>query len=288
MSNESRGTEPAPSILAADLDGTLIPLEGNEANRAALARIAESVATRQITLVYVTGRHVASVRRAITEHALPRPHWIICDVGSTMYEQRSDGTFAEEGAYRERLESICSARLLIELRDEFLEISALQLQEEEKQGRFKLSYYIARSELRAAVTQIEERLEHIGAPCSLISSIDPFTGDGLIDVLPRDISKAYALQWWSEHHSFERTEIVFAGDSGNDLAALVAGYRTILVGNADPDLARQVAEEHHRQRWTDRLFLAADVATSGVLSGCQQFGLFPPPESNHAAPSRDG
>jgi HAD superfamily hydrolase (TIGR01484 family) len=69
--------------------------------------------------------------------------------------------------------------------------------------------------------------------------VDPFEGQGLLDFLPRDVSKAYALKWWSDYHGVSHSDVVFAGDSGNDLAALTAGFCAILVANADRGVARE-------------------------------------------------
>ena len=81
-----------------------------------------------------------------------------------------------------------------------------------------------------------------------------------------------------------RESIVFAGDSGNDLAALTAGYRAILVGNADRSLAHQALQAHQQSNWSDRLYLAREKATSGVLEGCRWFGLVEARESEHDEP----
>ena len=121
--------------------------------------------------------------------------------------------------------------------------------------------------------EIQKRLDHASAPYSMIHSVDPFNGDGLIDLLPQDVSKAHALSWWVEHVGVAPGGIVFAGDSGNDLAALSAGYQAIVVGNADRSVAQQAQEAHESAGFSDRLYLAEAPATSGVLEGCRWYGL---------------
>ncbi len=64
---------------------------------------------------------------------------------------------------------------------------------------------------------------------------------------------------------------MFAGDSGNDLAALSAGYRSIVVGNASKSVVEEVTAAHRAAGWQDRLFLASRPATSGVLQGFRYF-----------------
>ena len=69
---------------------------------------------------------------------------------------------------------------------------------------------------------------------------------------------------------------LFGRSTAYDLAALIAGYRTIVVANADRRLARQVRDAHRAAGWKDRLHLARGRATSGVLEGCRRFELVAP------------
>ena len=117
-------------------------------------------------------------------------------------------------------------------------------------------------------------LESMSAVWRVISSVDPFNGNGLIDLLPAGVSKAYALDWWIRHRHTDAQHVVFAGDSGNALAALTAGYRAIVVGNADPSVVSMAKKKHQQNGWNNRLYLATQRATSGVLEGCRWFDVF--------------
>jgi len=273
MNEGLREATHAQQVLATDLDGTLIPLSGNSKNREDLQTLAKRLREHEITLTFVTGRHLESVQQAMTKHYLPAPDWIICDVGTTIYQHVKGDQLREVASYCSHLESIIASCPIAELQELLSDVAELTLQESEKQGRFKLSYYTQQSEIEQAVRAIQKRLDRTSAPYSLIHSIDPFTHDGLIDLLPKQVSKAYALHWWVEHAGLRRESVIFAGDSGNDLAAFVAGYRTIVVGNTDRQIALQVAEHHQQKLWHDRLCLAEQHGTSGVLEGCYRFGL---------------
>jgi hydroxymethylpyrimidine pyrophosphatase-like HAD family hydrolase len=96
---------------------------------------------------------------------------------------------------------------------------------------------------------------------------------GLIDVLPIGVSKAYALLWLSSHADFSPDEVIYSGDSGNDYAAMVSGFRTIIVGNGTPDLINKVKQKLKQRNLTERLFIAEGEATTGVLEGCRHFKL---------------
>ncbi len=264
-----------PSILATDLDGTFIPLEGVETNRRDLQLLARAFGELPLQLVYVTGRHRASVEEKIAEQPLPVPGWLICDVGTSLHV-RKQGELEFVPEYTEFLAEIVADFSREELQRAIGELPGLRLQEDFKQGPHKLSYYAEASQLPRLVEQVQSVLEQEAAPWTEIHSIDPFNGSGLLDLLPAGVSKARALEWWCQFTDTDRQAIVYAGDSGNDWAAFIAGYRTIVVANTDRDIASRVQREHQQRGFEKRLHLARQTATSGVLEGCLEFGLLPP------------
>ncbi len=274
---EPRTMDTDTRILATDLDGTLIPLDGNRRNQHDLRTLADQLGQHQVTVVYSTGRHRASVAQAMEQFDLPRPDWLICDVGTSLFVYDEAVGFTLVEAYQQHQDEIIARFPLDELQERVASVGGIRLQEPEKQGRFKLSFYADAARLADCVAEIQSRLDEADAPYSIIHSVDPFNGDGLIDLLPSGVSKAHALAWWVEHAEVRRDAIVFAGDSGNDLAALTAGYRAIVVGNADRSIAAAAYACHRRAGWQHRLFLAAEEATSGVLEGCRWFGLVDSP-----------
>ncbi len=277
MSLIEQSSEPAVAshghVLATDLDGTFIPLNGDIQNQSDLQILRDQFERHDISLIFVTGRHFASVAQAINDFHLPLPQWIICDVGTSIFHRQDSGELTPVTAYQDYQDRIIKSMPLAALRERLQDIPGLRLQEQEKQGRFKLSFYAEASQLDRLVNVIQDDLDQSTAPYSIIHSVDPFNGDGLIDLLPATVSKAHALKWWSQKYNLNPGDIVFAGDSGNDLAALTAGYRTILVGNAHRTLARQVFDRHKESGWKNLLYLADGKATSGVLEGCRWFGL---------------
>lgn len=272
MSREQSTIDSAPQVLATDLDGTLIPLD--ESHQAALQALTVSLQQLDKEITFVTGRDFQLTRQAITEHQLPIPSWIICDVGSTICRRLPSDQFEPVQDYQDHLNSLCDHYPVEQLRRELSGRAELRLQEESKQGPFKLSYYTLAEKVDSIEVELSQWIQKANIPWSIIASIDPFTNDGLIDFLPIQVSKAYALEWWRQHASWEKEEIIFAGDSGNDLAALTAGYRAILVGNARKEVREKVKAEHEQQQWTNRLHLAEGHSTTGVLEGCRELGLF--------------
>jgi len=277
---------PMTPILATDLDGTLIPItplpaSGQQSSgqqsalseRAALAVFRRLCDAGELEIIFVTGRHPRSVIGAIGDEGLPMPQWILCDVGTTILRRVDNQPYHPIEAYVNHLDGIIGQFTIQHLRSCIVEHADLTAQEDEKQGRHKLSYYCDSSKLEDHVARISRQLERHSAPYRVTSSVDPFNGDGLIDLLPQGTDKASALRWWAVYRSASLDRIVFAGDSGNDFAALTSNLRAILVGNADRHLADRVLAHHHRHNTLDRIYLATAHATAGVLEGCIRYGI---------------
>ncbi len=266
-------------ILATDLDGTLIPgdsLAADDPQHQALATLRFLAADERLEITFVTGRHHDSVIEVMQAKGLPSPQWIICDVGSSIFQRGQPSQqqpYRPVQAYVNHLDQIVGTFSPERLLAQIATAEDLRLQEPQKQGRHKLSYYCDAATSERHVAAIQQVLDQLGAPYRIVHSIDPFNGDGLIDLLPLGTDKASALLWWANFRRCDPEKIVFAGDSGNDYAALTAGFRAILVGNADRQLAAQVREHHCRSGRPDQLYLAHGHATAGVLEGCRRFGL---------------
>ena len=76
-------TSPAPSlVLATDLDGTF--LGGSDEQRADL--YASLSAREDAMLVFVTGRDIDFIAELIQTPGMPRPHYIIGDIGTSVFD----------------------------------------------------------------------------------------------------------------------------------------------------------------------------------------------------------
>jgi len=261
-----------PRVLGTDLDGTLIPLPGSEENERDLAGLAEQLTAQGRELVFATGRHFESVLEALEDYHLPVPDWMVCDVGSSIY-QRGENGFVPYQPYGEHLRTLLGGIDRAAVEEALCSVEGLAMQESESQGPFKISYFSEAGDVEHLEEQIGGICRDARLPFTCMGSVDPFSGKGLLDLLPSGVSKAYALIWLSTHADFRPEELVYAGDSGNDFAALVAGFRSIAVGNASASLVRKIEAVMTEKGMGDRFYHATGRATSGVLEGCRHFGL---------------
>ncbi len=265
----------ATPILATDLDGTFIPLNSvakSSPDVQALREISSRVAAGDMELIYVTGRHLSSVLDAIIQNDLPTPNVIICDVGSSIYF-RAAQVFEVHDGYANHLSGLTGTVSTNTLRSLFHDVPTLRLQEPEKQQRFKLSFYCDAERLTDCTAAVDSVLTANELPFGVVASLDPFDNVGLIDVMPQGVHKAYALHWWTQTHGLDPQSIVFAGDSGNDFAALTGGFRGILVGNSSAELAERIRLHHQQSKTLDQIYFAKSCQTAGVLEGCRHFGI---------------
>ena len=130
-------------ILATDLDGTLIPLADHPQQCRDLEILTNTLSQQAVQIVFVTGRHLDSVVGAIEEFKLPKPKTVICDVGSSMFHCDQLGNFRPDEDYIATLQQILGSTSLVDIREAIVakNLKELRLQEEFKQGQFKLSFY---------------------------------------------------------------------------------------------------------------------------------------------------
>ena len=257
-------------LLASDLDGTLIPFERDAQRIREVGDLVSAInASSGLMLAYVTGRHLSLAQQGIEELGLPAPHWFVCDVGTSVY-QRANGGFELDEIYRRAMTAAFGGLGGREVRCAIGTIDGLELQEEGKQAEFKVSYYTA-GRPEPIVEMVKARLDTAGAQVNLVASYDPVAERGLLDVLPADIAKDYAVRYLHDHAGVDEEHLVYAGDSGNDRAAMLTGYRVIVVGNADESLKEDLRAESVERGLVEKIYFAEHPFARGVLEGLRHF-----------------
>ena len=243
-------------LICTDLDRTLLPNGRQPESSGARACFTRLVSRPEVTLAYVSGRHRELVEDAIREYELPLPDWVIGDVGTTIYQVRS-GDWLHWHEWEQDIAGDWRGLTAIDLRPLFSDLTSLRLQEESKQNRYKLSYYLPiHSDIDALRREMSRRLNALKVASSLIYSVDEASSTGLLDVLPACATKLHAVQFLMQHRGFNYANTVFAGDSGNDLPILASAIQSVLVANADREIIEQAISEARQQETMAAFYLA--------------------------------
>jgi len=265
-------------LLCCDLDRTVLP-NGPQAESPLARPLFHAITRRrEITLVYVSGRDKTLLQEAIREYRIPTPAYAIGDVGTTIYHIQ-EGTWEIWQNWQREIDpdwrGFSHADIYALLRD----IDTLTLQEPAKQNIHKLSFYtpreINKDELTATVNR---RLQDKGIKATLVWSIDEVNDVGLFDILPASASKLHAITFLAAELGFAQDNILFAGDSGNDLPVLASPVKSVLVNNALPAVKQEALALAEQNRTTNRLYLANGKFhdlngnySAGVLEGLTHY-----------------
>jgi trehalose-6-phosphate synthase/hydroxymethylpyrimidine pyrophosphatase-like HAD family hydrolase len=232
-------------VLAADLDGTLLGGDTTDRSRlhAALTRHPE------VIIVFATGRGLPAVHEALGDPLLPRPCWIIADIGATIVDG-SDLSPVEPLQTRLRAGWPGTKQV----RAALVRFPALRYQHDVAQDG-RCSFYLDPDQL---TTDITDAVAALG--CRWIYSAGRY-----FDVLPPGASKGSALFALAQQQGWSMDSILVAGDSLNDLSLFTLGAQGVIVGNAEPALCSAVPAH-------DTVYRPSQPGAAGVLQALQHLG----------------
>lgn len=261
-------------ILCTDLDRTLIPNGPQLQDPDAIKLLHTLHNDGHLKLIYVSGRDKGLIKQAIEEHKLPIPDFAIADVGARIYKV-TETKWQKDNDWKKYLASRWDDDNFDELGRRLAELEFLQEQETERQSRFKHSFYLDAELLESDLDQTVLSIsKEIGISIRMIKSLDETTNTGLLDILPEAASKYHAIRFLMDKYGFELDNIVFSGDSGNDMEVLTSEIPAILVNNAIPAIKQQAIELAKKHGHADHLYIAEGEFyglngnyCSGILEG---------------------
>ncbi|MES9991640.1 MAG: HAD-IIB family hydrolase [Candidatus Thiodiazotropha sp.] len=244
-------------LVCTDLDRTLIPNGPQSESPGAMDRFKQLCASDAVLLAYVSGRDQGLVKKAIVEHSLPQPDYVIGDVGTSLYHVGVEDAWTHQADWEAEISVDWNGKSHGDLSQLFSDIQGLRLQEEEKQNRFKLSYYASPDQaVEPLLEEMQGRLQTKAVAASLIWSIDETTNTGLLDVLPKRATKFHAIDFLRQSLGYGLEETLFSGDSGNDMEVLISPIPAVLVANAQPEVREQAQRLANENGNGESLYMA--------------------------------
>jgi HAD superfamily hydrolase (TIGR01484 family) len=259
-------------LIATDLDRTLLPNGPQPESPCARELLSCLVAHPRVILAYVSGRHRELVEDAMAEWSLPRPDRVIGDVGTTIWHVPPSGEWSRDAAWEDAIGEDWAGFTAGQLADRLADIPELVLQPPEKQNRHKLSYFLpASTNMEAFEPLLRTRLRGQGIQARFVFSVDETEHQGLLDVLPERASKLHAIVAVADELALGPEDLVFCGDSGNDLEVLVSALPAVLVANATESV-REAALAGARAAGTEDQLYCARGGFRG-MNGCYAAGM---------------
>lgn len=265
-------------LLCTDMDRTIIP-NGFQPEPAGARKQFNVFCNRpDVKLAYVTGRHVTLVKQAIKNYLLPLPDYVITDVGTKIYQIGKD-SWQQMAEWEVEIDQDWHGKTHAQIKQLLKPIKELILQEGSKQNTHKLSYYLPLYlDKNSIIARIEAYLADAGVDVSVLWSIDEPKNVGLLDVLPKHATKLHAIEFLQKKLGYALDEVIFAGDSGNDLPVLTSHIQSVLVDNASAEIKQAAVQLSRHKGYESALYLAKsdeqDINgnySAGVLQGIAHF-----------------
>lgn len=231
-------------ILATDLDGTF--LAGDPTNRQRLYQLVTS--HPDIKLVFVTGRGLEVVLPLLADPTLPKPDFIIADVGGTVVDGRDCNPVQP---LQSELETDWPGEHTV-----MGAMAPFELERQEVPQARRCSYFC---QADAVTDDVRAAVEALG--CDLLYSAGLY-----LDVLPRGVNKGSTLRKLVGHLELSPDDVLVAGDTLNDLSMYEQGFKGVCVGESEEallDATRDRAKVLHSQH----------TGCGGILEAIQHFGF---------------
>ncbi len=244
-------------LFSSDLDGTLI---GKPDATVTFKRTWEQLKRESAKerpapfLVYNSGRLLPHALELLKQSDLPEPDFLICGVGTLIYDYR------KKELIKRFAETLNTGWDLEKVRSYMLSLEDAQEQPPKYQNKFKSSWYIHDAPPER-LQEIEDSLLQMGLAINVV-----YSSSRDLDVLPRYANKGNGLAWLADELGIKTSQILVAGDTGNDSSMFtIQGVRGIVVENAQPELFLATMEVP--------TYTAGRPFADGVLDGLLHYGL---------------
>lgn len=269
-------------LLACDLARTVLPEGDHALSRGAVSVFKEFVIQKNVILAYFSGKNLEFIQDALHTYAIPFPDIAVGDEGTTMYfRQDHNSQFKRHLGWEKIIAQDWNGKNGADIHQLIKHLPGLKVQEPEKQNTFKQSYYLPLSvDHKIIAAQIKQILREHDLQAAVIYCVHPKKKIGLLDIIPKNATKKHALRYLQAHLKIDFQNVIYAGDSGNDIKPLTSGYKTIVVHNASSAVKKEVRQIAKFKQILSQVYFAKggfrDMNgnyVSGILEGLEHFGF---------------
>ena len=233
-----------------DIDDTLF---GHKEAADRMKEVIEENA-QKIGFGVATGRTVDSAKEILKEYNFVLPDLIISSVGSEIYYRNKENYVFSTG-WKAHISLGWKREQIYNALSNF---DFLEYQEEDTQREFKVSYFIDDAETNYKKV-IEWLVKNkVKANCIL-------SHHNYLDILPARASKGRAVRYIAYRWNISHSNILVAGDSGNDEDMLTGELLGVVVGNHGPELKKLNGRR--------RIYFAKAERSDGIIEGIDHYNF---------------
>lgn len=239
--------------LVVDLDGTF--LASSKTGKDPLYQLISDERDK-FTVIFATGRAIQSVMSVLGDPMIPKPDFIVSDVGATVVDGKTLRPIVDiQSAIEERWPGKNAVLETIG------QLPGLRLQDVPQDRR--CSFYFEEDEID--LEEIKTLADDIG--CEVLISANRY-----LDILPKGVSKGHSVKTLLKQQRLNEQAILCAGDTLNDISLFKTGYPAVAVGGSEPALVSKVKS-------IKRSYVSKMPGTLGILDGLKKFDFIEDGES---------
>ena len=237
-------------VLATDLDGTF--LGGLKDERRRFYDWIEAERHR-VGLIFVTGRDPGFISDLTRKQGVPRPDYVVGDVGTTIASVDDDHYLTPIAELEAEIDGAWNnATALVQAK--LTSVRGLRLQS--TGFRYRVSYDMDPDEFESRALDIIAEM-----------NLDALISDNrFLDVLPKGVSKGPSLLRLLAHLKIDNRRCLVAGDTLNDLSMLSLGLPAVAVGNSEAALVEELGGQDH-------VHMAKEHGVAGIAEAIVRFKL---------------
>ena len=268
-------------IIATDLDRTLMPNGNHRLSKGAMEYFKKALKKNGVKLIYVTGRYKRMIKDGMKRYKTPKPDFCISLLGTVIYDFCKKD-FVEDKEWQKKLEKDWKHYKRKDVAKILEDVKEIWEQPKPVLNDYKESYYYKLGvDADKLDKKIYTKLKKKGIKAVIITSTDVNRKIGMLDVVPYTGTKMAALNYLMKKLKVKKKNVLYCGDSGNDLLPMTSGVKGVLVKNASDRTKERLKKIVQRKKLGSKVTIAEGGFkgfngnyVAGIIEAAHKFGFF--------------